>query len=99
MFEELQKKANLSPSNSYLNAGIKVTLGHHICELYACDHRVTSSISDVTVKPKGSTADEWEIDQLFWTYPTVSQNLCAWSRYYSDKCFGEVYRLDETCVV
>lgn len=50
---------------------LKVTLGHHICELYACDHRVTSIILDVMVKPNGSTADEQEIDQLFWTYPRI----------------------------
>lgn len=99
MSEELQKEVNLNLSNSNLNAGTKVTLGHHICELYACDHRVTSIISDVMVKPQGSTADEQEIDQLFWTYPPASQNLCAWSRYCSDKCFGDVYKLDETCAV
>lgn len=99
MSEELPKKLNLSPSNSYLNAGLKVTLGHHICELCACDHRVTSIISDVMVKPKGSTADEQEIDPLFWTYPPVSQDLWAWSRYCSDKCFGDVSKLDEICAV
>jgi len=45
------------------------------------------------VKPKDSTADEWEIDHLFWTDPTIFQNRCAWPRYYSDKCFGDVYTL------
>lgn len=51
--------------------------GHHICELHACDPRVTSIILNVMVKPKDSTSDEWEIDHPFWTDPTVSQNLCA----------------------
>lgn len=91
------RKANLNPSKSYLNASIRS--GHHICELHACDHRVTSTILSVMVKPKGSTAGEWEIDHFFWTDPTVSQNLCAWPRYYSDKCFGDIYTLDETRVV
>lgn len=50
------------------------------------------------VKPKGSTADEWEID-LLWTDPAVSHNPCAWPRYCSGKCFGDIYALAETCVV
>jgi len=70
MSGELQN-SKAKHDKSYLNARIKITLGQPICELRACDQRVTSIIFNVMAKPIGSTADEWEIDHPFWTDPTI----------------------------